>query len=92
MKGIKMQTNPTTSQPAHFVQEPAAPAEKSDAAQKLQHARQRIRFAQRSVTASEGRLLDFDTAEDINRALAAVSRDLEEVQITVAVMERRARR
>ena len=70
----------------------ATPVQRPGASQKLEHARQRIRFAQRSVTASEGRLLDFDTAEEINRALAAVSRYLEEVQIAVAVAERRARR
>jgi hypothetical protein len=69
----------------------APPAPKPSASQKLEHARQRIRFAQRSVTINEGRLLDFDTAEEINRALVAVARDLEEVQITVAVMERRVR-
>ncbi len=68
-----------------------APAPKPGAAQKLEHARQRLRFALRSVAANEGRLLDFDTAEEISRTLNAVYRDLEEVQITVAVMERRAR-
>ena len=70
----------------------ALPVPKPDASQRLEHARQRIRFAQRSVTASEGRLLDFETAEEIHRALVAVSRDLEEVQIAVSMMERRARR
>jgi hypothetical protein len=67
------------------------PAPKPSASQKLEHARQRIRFAQRSVTINEGRLLDFDTADEINRALVAVARDLEELTITVTVMERRAR-
>jgi hypothetical protein len=81
-----MISNLTTTQTTQHT-----PAPKPSAAQKLEHARQRIRFAQRSVTASEGRLLDFDTAEEINRALVAVARDLEEVQITVAVMERKVR-
>ena len=66
----------------------ATPAQRPDASQKLEHARQRIRFAQRSVTTSEGQLLDFDTAEEIHRALAAVSRNLEELTLHVAVMEK----
>ena len=69
----------------------AAPAPKPDASQKLEHARNRLRFALRSVAATEGRLLDFETAEELNRTLNAVYRDLEEVQITVAVMERKVR-
>ncbi len=82
--------NSTTTQgaelsaPSHL-----APVQKPSASQKLEHSRRSLRFAQRSVTASEGRLLDFDTTEEINRTLAAVSRDLEEVQISVAVMERK---
>ena len=68
-----------------------APAQKQGAAQKLELAHQRIRLAQRSVAASEGRLLDFDTAEEIHRALAGVSRDLEELTIQVSVMERKVR-
>ncbi len=68
-----------------------APVEKPSAAERLEHARQRIRFAQRSVTINEGRLLDFDTAEEISRALVAAARDLEQISLQVAVMERRAR-
>ncbi len=60
--------------------------------QKLEHARNRVRFAQRSVTASEGRLLYFDTAEEINRALIAVSRDLEDLTLQVAVLARKGAR
>ena len=67
------------------------PVQKPGALLKLEHARQRIRFAQRSLTASEGRLLDFATAEEIHRALAGVSRDLEELTIQVSVMERKVR-
>ena len=81
-----MQTNYNTNTTPQSV-----PVHTPDAAQKLEHARQRLRFALRSVSINEGRLLDFETAEEISRALAAVSRDLEEVQITVAVMERRTR-
>ena len=81
-----MQTNYNTNTTPQSV-----PVHTPYAAQKLEHARQRLRFALRSVSINEGRLLDFETAEEISRALAAVSRDLEEVQITVAVMERRTR-
>jgi hypothetical protein len=77
--------NSTTTQTTQH-----APAQKPGAAQKLEQARNRIRFAQRSVTASEGRLLDFETAEEISRALAAVSRDLEELTLQMAVMARKA--
>ena len=88
-----MQSNPTTTRNGDrspFPQ-PALSAPQPDASQKIQHARQRLRFALRSVTANEGRLLDFDTAEEIGRTLVAVSRDLEELTLQVAVMERRAR-
>ena len=70
---------------------PHAPVPKPDATQRLQHARQRLRFALRSVAATEGRLLDFETAEEIGRALSAASRDLEELTLHVAAMERRTR-
>ena len=87
-----MLTNPNTTQNGARAPFPQpAPAPQSDALQKLEHARQRLRFAQRSVAATEGRLLDFDTAEEISRALSAASRDLEELTLHVAVMERRAR-
>ncbi len=78
-----MQTNLTTTQ--------SASALKPDAAQRLEQARQRIRFAQRGVAINEGRLLDFETAEEISCALNAVVRDLEQIMLQVAVMERRAR-
>ena len=84
-----MLSNPTTTQIAAMPQKPSAP--KPDALQKLEHARQRLRFALRSVAANEGRLLDFETAEEISRALSAASRDLEDLTLHVAVMERRAR-
>ena len=87
-----MLSNPTTTQNCDWSQFPQpAPAPQPDAAQRLEHARRSLRFAQASVAATEGRLLDFDTAEAIDRALSAASRDLEELQITWAVMDRRAR-
>ena len=68
-----------------------APAPKPDAAQKLEHARQSLRFALRSIAVNEGRLLDFDTAEEISRALGAAFRDLEELTLHMAIMERSGR-
>ena len=82
-----MQSNSTTMQIAQFAQKPPAP--KPDATHRLQHARQRLRFALRSVIVNEGRLLDFETAEEIGRALVAASRDLEELTLQVAVMARK---
>ena len=71
---------------------PAAtpPVEKQpSASEKLQHARQQLRTAARAVQASECRLLDYETADEINRALSAASRDLEELTFTLAILERR---
>ncbi len=79
-----MLSNSTTTRTAL-----APPAQKPGASQKLEQARNRIRFAQRSVTASEGRLLDYDTAEEISRALSTAARDLEQLSIQVSVMERK---
>ena len=81
-----MLSNSTTTQTTQHM-----PAPKPDATQRLEHARQRLRFALRSVTATEGRLLDFEQAEDINRALIAAMRELEELTLQVAVIERRVR-
>ena len=81
-----MQSNPTTTRIAPMVQKPA-PAPKSDAAQKLEHARQRVRFALRA--AEEGPLT-VSTADDIARCLTVVMRDLEELTLQVAVMARKA--
>ena len=58
--------------------------------EKLTTARNRIRTASRAVQANEGRLLDYETAEDLQRTLHTAMRELEQLSITVAVMERRA--
>jgi hypothetical protein len=58
-------------------------------AQKLERVRGRVRTVTRAVQVTEGRLLDFDTADDIMRALHTAARELEELAITVAVMQRR---
>ncbi len=66
----------------------APPVQKSDAAQRLEHARQRVGFALRA--AEEGPLT-VSTADDIARSLTSALRDLEQLSIQVAVMERKAR-
>jgi len=48
--------------------------------------RERVRVVTRSVQVTEGRLLDFDTADDIMRALHTAARELEELTVTFAVM------
>ncbi len=58
-------------------------------ARKLERVRERVRVVTRAVQTTEGRLLDFDTAEDIMCALHTAARELEELAITVAVMQRR---
>jgi hypothetical protein len=58
-------------------------------AQKLERVRERVRGVTRAVQVTEGRLLDFDTADDIMRALHTAARELEELTLTIAVMQRR---
>ena len=74
-------TSPTTQN---------APAQKPDATQQLESARSRVRTVLRDIQIAEGRFLDFATAEDISRTLSTVMRDLEAVQLSVAVMQRKA--
>jgi hypothetical protein len=58
-------------------------------AQKLERVRGRVRTVTRAVQTTEGRLLDFDTADDIMRALHTAARELEELALHLAVMQRR---
>ena len=58
---------------------------------KLGQVRSQLRTVARDVQIAEGRLLDFDTAEHVQRALHAACRELERITITVAALERRAR-
>ncbi len=58
-------------------------------ARKLERVRERVRVVTRAVQTTEGRLLDFDTADDIMRALHTAARELEELTLTIAVMQRR---
>ena len=66
----------------------AALAQKPGASQRLEQVRNRIRFALRA--AEEGPLT-VSTADDISRSLTSAMRDLEALQLTVAVMERKVR-
>jgi len=63
--------------------------EATPATAKLERARASLRNVSRDVQVTEGRLLDFETADAMQRALCATLRTLEELTITVAVMERR---
>ncbi len=58
-------------------------------ARKLERVRERVRTVTHAVQVTEGRLLDFDTADDIMRALHTAARELEELTVTIAVMQRR---
>jgi hypothetical protein len=58
-------------------------------ARKLERVRERVRVVTRAVQVTEGRLLDFDTADDIMRALHTAARELEELALHLAVMQRR---
>jgi hypothetical protein len=58
--------------------------------QKLERTRLEVRRAIVDVQASEGRFLDFETADILQRALSSAARNLQELTLQVAVMERRA--
>jgi hypothetical protein len=77
--------NSTTTQTTHHT---GAPAQKPSVLQKLEQVRNRVRFALRA--AEEGPLT-VSTADDIARTLTAAMRELEALQLTVVVMERKVR-
>ena len=88
-----MQSNSTvrTAEPkdsAH-TQQPA-PAQPS-ARERLEQVRASIRSVARNITISEGRLLDYESAEDMQRTISNVMRELEALQLTFSVMERKVR-
>ncbi len=64
--------------------------EATPATAKLERARASLRNIARDVQVTEGRLLDYETADAMQRTLHATMRELEELTVTVAVMERRA--
>jgi len=56
---------------------------------KLAATRAEVRRACTDVQASEGRFLDYATADAIQRALFDAARNLQELTLQVAVMERK---
>ncbi len=60
--------------------------------QKLDRARTRIKSVAREVQTTEGRLLDYATADEMQRALHATLHDLEQLTLTLAVMERQVKK
>ena len=64
-------------------------AEREQPTARLERARDRIREVSRTITISEGRLLDFESADEMQRTLSAVLRELQELTITLSVMQRR---
>ena len=63
--------------------------EREAPAQKLERARTQIKRVARDVQTTEGRLLDYETADEMQRALHATLRELEQLTITISVLERR---
>ncbi len=67
------------------LEEPAEPT----LAERLEGARQRVRFALSEVASDSAP--DCETLDDIARALVLALRELEALQLTVAVMQRKER-
>ena len=58
---------------------------------KIERTRAEVRRAITDVQASEGRFLDYATADAIQRTMLSAARNLQELTVQVAVMERKAR-
>ncbi len=58
-------------------------------AAKLERTRAEVTRAITDVQASEGRFLDYATADILQRTLAVAARNLQELTLQVAVMERK---
>jgi hypothetical protein len=67
-----------------------APDQEATLKAKLEAVRVQLRLVQRDIQAVEGRFLDFDSADALQRLLHHSIRQLEAVTLQVAVMERRA--
>ncbi len=65
--------------------------EREAPAQKLERARTQIKRVARDVQVTEGRLLDYETADEMQRTLHATLRELDALTITLAVMQRQVR-
>lgn len=64
--------------------------ETASATTKLEGVRARLRSVSRNIQITEGRVLDYESADEMQRTLNITLRELEELTVTVAVMERRA--
>ena len=60
-------------------------------AQQLERARTQIKRVARDVQTTEGRLLDYTTADEMQRALQATLRELDALTLTLAVRERQVK-
>jgi hypothetical protein len=58
-------------------------------AQKIERTRAEVRRAITDVQASEGRFLDYETADMLQRTLFDAARNLQELTLQVAYMERK---
>jgi hypothetical protein len=65
--------------------------EREAPAARVERARSRIKSVAREVRTAEGRLLDYATADEMQRALHATLRDLEQLTLTLAVRERQVK-
>ncbi len=65
--------------------------EREAPAQKLERARTQIKRVARDVQTTEGRLLDYETADEMQRTLHATLRELEQLTLTLAVRERQVK-
>jgi hypothetical protein len=76
-----------------LIDNPAQPAQsatrEATLKQKLEAVRTSLRLIGRDIQATEGRLLDFSTAETIARSLHHITRQLDAIAVAVAVLERK---
>ncbi len=75
-----------------LIDNPAQPAQsatrEATLKQKLEAVRTSLRLIGRDIQATEGRFLDFNTAETLQRALYHTTRQLDAIAISVAIIER----
>ncbi len=59
--------------------------------QKIERTRAEVRRAITDVQVVEGRFLDFETADSLQRTLVSAARNLQELTVSVTVLERKAK-
>ncbi len=72
-----------------LIDNPAQQVREASLKTKLEAVRVQLRLIGRDIQATEGRFLDFNTAETLQRALYHVTRQLDVIAIAVAVLERK---